>query len=187
MPCQAATGRLVWRTDLRATERHWRGWFEGMSKAFLALPIPKVCLRYLSVDGSSSYDSTRCSDLCDVESGWRQREGTFWHGYCLEPRCVTRACVRSVVKSFFFFLVVRLATVLVYPDCVTLTRSTEGVSVKPCRRCCRPHWCLLLYRAPRKTARSCSLWRGWTDSTRISRPPTCRESELVECPFLCRC
>ncbi|CAN0410869.1 unnamed protein product, partial [Laminaria digitata] len=39
-----ATGRVVWRTDLRATERHWRGWFEGMSKAFLALPIPKVCL-----------------------------------------------------------------------------------------------------------------------------------------------
>ncbi len=34
--------RVVWRTDLRATRRHWRGWFEGMSKAFLDLSIPKV-------------------------------------------------------------------------------------------------------------------------------------------------
>ncbi|CAM9454531.1 unnamed protein product [Hapterophycus canaliculatus] len=34
--------RVVWRTDLRATERHWRGWFEGMSTAFLELPVPKL-------------------------------------------------------------------------------------------------------------------------------------------------
>lgn len=34
--------RVVWRTDLRATERHWRGWFEGLSSAFLALPLPKA-------------------------------------------------------------------------------------------------------------------------------------------------
>ncbi|CAN0447140.1 unnamed protein product, partial [Ectocarpus sp. 8 AP-2014] len=38
----ARDGRVVWRTDLRATERHWRDWFEGMSKAFLELPVPKV-------------------------------------------------------------------------------------------------------------------------------------------------
>ncbi|CAM9402387.1 unnamed protein product [Pylaiella littoralis] len=34
--------RVVWRTDLRSTKRHWRGWFEGMSKAFLHLPVPKL-------------------------------------------------------------------------------------------------------------------------------------------------
>ncbi|CAM9334565.1 unnamed protein product [Scytosiphon promiscuus] len=34
--------RVVWRTDLRATARHWRGWFEGMSAAFLELPVPKL-------------------------------------------------------------------------------------------------------------------------------------------------
>ncbi|CAN0504003.1 unnamed protein product, partial [Ectocarpus sp. 8 AP-2014] len=37
-------GRVVWRTDLRATERHWRDWFEGMSKAFLELPAPKLLI-----------------------------------------------------------------------------------------------------------------------------------------------
>lgn len=29
---------------------------------------------------------------------------------------------------------------------------------------------------------SCSWWREWTGSIRILRPPTCRESERVECP-----
>ncbi|CAM9953005.1 unnamed protein product [Ectocarpus sp. 6 AP-2014] len=40
----ARDGRVVWRTDLRATERHWRDWFEGMSKAFLELPVPKLLI-----------------------------------------------------------------------------------------------------------------------------------------------
>ncbi|CAM9838039.1 unnamed protein product [Ectocarpus sp. 4 AP-2014] len=40
----ARDGQVVWRTDLRATERHWRDWFEGMSKAFLELPVPKLLI-----------------------------------------------------------------------------------------------------------------------------------------------
>ncbi|CAN0437371.1 unnamed protein product [Ascophyllum nodosum] len=35
---------VVWRTDLRSTERCWRGWFEGMSEAFLALAVPKLLM-----------------------------------------------------------------------------------------------------------------------------------------------
>lgn len=42
-PCRTTEGKkVVWRTDLRATERCWRGWFEGMSAAFLELSMPKV-------------------------------------------------------------------------------------------------------------------------------------------------
>lgn len=42
---------MVWRTDLRATKRHWRGWFEGMSTAFLELSMPKVrILLFFSVE-----------------------------------------------------------------------------------------------------------------------------------------
>mgnify|MGYP006143306335 CR=1 FL=1 len=33
-----------WRTDLAATEKHWRGWFEGLSAVFLSAPVPKVLL-----------------------------------------------------------------------------------------------------------------------------------------------
>eukprot|EP00667_Euglena_gracilis_P016471 EG_transcript_17245 len=32
--------RWHWRTDLRSSEPHWRGWFEGMSTAFLELKGP---------------------------------------------------------------------------------------------------------------------------------------------------
>ena len=43
-PSVTAEGKkkVVWRTDLQATKRHWRGWFEGMSAAFLELSVPKV-------------------------------------------------------------------------------------------------------------------------------------------------
>jgi hypothetical protein len=34
----------VWRTDLFATEPHWRSWFEGLSDAFLAAPGAKLLL-----------------------------------------------------------------------------------------------------------------------------------------------
>ena len=52
MPAQlkAAPGlsgdtRWHWRTDLRASEPYWRGWFEGMSEAFLAQTgMPKLLL-----------------------------------------------------------------------------------------------------------------------------------------------
>ncbi len=31
----------VWRTDLLKTKEYWEGWFKGLSKAFLAVPLPK--------------------------------------------------------------------------------------------------------------------------------------------------
>lgn len=31
----------TWRTDLSKTKEFWEGWFKGLSKAFLAVPIPK--------------------------------------------------------------------------------------------------------------------------------------------------
>eukprot|EP00793_Prasinoderma_coloniale_P003619 PRCOL_00002994-RA len=34
--------RLVWRTDLGATEPHWEGWYRGLSDAFLRVRAPKV-------------------------------------------------------------------------------------------------------------------------------------------------
>ena len=33
---------FAWRTSLAATRPHWRGWFEGVSRAFLAAPCPKL-------------------------------------------------------------------------------------------------------------------------------------------------
>lgn len=36
--------RLVWRTNLRATERHWRSWFEGLSDMFLRVPVPRLLI-----------------------------------------------------------------------------------------------------------------------------------------------
>lgn len=49
---------MVWRTDLQATKRHWRGWFEGMSKAFLELPIPKVKVPLRATDCVCSFSSS---------------------------------------------------------------------------------------------------------------------------------
>ena len=33
-----------WRTDLSATEPHWRGWFEGLSETFISCPAAKLLL-----------------------------------------------------------------------------------------------------------------------------------------------
>eukprot|EP00937_MAST-01D_sp_MAST-1D-sp2_P003870 g3870.t1 len=33
-----------WRTDLHASERHWRGWFRGLSALFLSVPAPKMLM-----------------------------------------------------------------------------------------------------------------------------------------------
>ena len=35
-------GPWVWRTPLLASEPAWEGWYQGLSEAFLALPVPKV-------------------------------------------------------------------------------------------------------------------------------------------------
>ena len=32
---------FVWRTDLMKTKPYWSGWFTGLSKAFLSVPVPK--------------------------------------------------------------------------------------------------------------------------------------------------
>eukprot|EP01134_Creolimax_fragrantissima_P002265 CFRG2265T1 len=34
--------KLIWRTDLLATEPYWRGWFEGISHLFLSTNVPKL-------------------------------------------------------------------------------------------------------------------------------------------------
>ena len=35
---------LRWRVDLAASEVHWRGWFEGMSDAFIGLHVPRLLI-----------------------------------------------------------------------------------------------------------------------------------------------
>lgn len=37
-------GAWLWRTNLAASSPYWRGWYEGLSDAFLALPVPKMLL-----------------------------------------------------------------------------------------------------------------------------------------------
>ncbi|EFJ14288.1 hypothetical protein SELMODRAFT_423692 [Selaginella moellendorffii] len=34
----------VWLTPLEKSERHWRGWYEGLSDIFLSAPVTKVLL-----------------------------------------------------------------------------------------------------------------------------------------------
>ena len=43
------SGAYVWRTDLLASERHWEGWFRGLSAMFLGCACPKM-LVLASVD-----------------------------------------------------------------------------------------------------------------------------------------
>ena len=40
----AAIRKYVWRIDLSKTEKHWFGWFKGLSTAFLNVSVPKVLL-----------------------------------------------------------------------------------------------------------------------------------------------
>jgi protein phosphatase methylesterase 1 len=39
-----ASGRLVWRTDLYASEPYWPQWFHGMSQAFCDLKLPRILI-----------------------------------------------------------------------------------------------------------------------------------------------
>jgi protein phosphatase methylesterase 1 len=41
---QGADGSWQWRTNLAASSPHWRGWYEGLSDAFLGLSVPKMLL-----------------------------------------------------------------------------------------------------------------------------------------------
>ncbi|MDR3582336.1 MAG: alpha/beta fold hydrolase [Candidatus Pacebacteria bacterium] len=43
---------FAWRTDLLKTKEYWEGWFRGLSKAFLAVPI----LKELVLAGSDRMD-----------------------------------------------------------------------------------------------------------------------------------
>jgi len=38
------TGRYLWRTDLEASEKYWRGWFQGLSTEFLSAPVAKLLI-----------------------------------------------------------------------------------------------------------------------------------------------
>lgn len=42
--------KYKWRIDLSATEKHWSGWFRGLSELFLAVRAPKI-LMLASIDG----------------------------------------------------------------------------------------------------------------------------------------
>uniref|UniRef100_A0A2A4IW99 Protein phosphatase methylesterase 1 n=1 Tax=Heliothis virescens TaxID=7102 RepID=A0A2A4IW99_HELVI len=46
----ASSMKYKWRIDLSKTERHWSGWFRGLSAAFLALRPPRLLL-LASIDG----------------------------------------------------------------------------------------------------------------------------------------
>lgn len=46
----ASTMKYKWRIDLSKTERHWAGWFRGLSAAFLSLRPPRLLL-LASIDG----------------------------------------------------------------------------------------------------------------------------------------
>lgn len=35
---------LTWKVDLKETEKYWLGWFNGLSKVFLGIHLPKILL-----------------------------------------------------------------------------------------------------------------------------------------------
>jgi protein phosphatase methylesterase 1 len=41
---QTAEGSFVWRTNLFKSEVFWEGWFKGLSKEFLSVPVNKMLL-----------------------------------------------------------------------------------------------------------------------------------------------
>eukprot|EP01023_Acetabularia_acetabulum_P023155 TRINITY_DN22730_c0_g1_i5.p2 TRINITY_DN22730_c0_g1~~TRINITY_DN22730_c0_g1_i5.p2 ORF type:complete len:222 (+),score=28.48 TRINITY_DN22730_c0_g1_i5:72-737(+) len=44
----------VWRTDLYNSQKYWRGWYEGLSEAFLNVKVPKI----LILAGTDRLDKT---------------------------------------------------------------------------------------------------------------------------------
>ncbi len=36
--------KYTWRIDLAKSEKHWKGWFEGLSNKFLGLLVPKLLI-----------------------------------------------------------------------------------------------------------------------------------------------
>eukprot|EP00051_Salpingoeca_urceolata_P028976 m.488600 g.488600 ORF g.488600 m.488600 type:complete len:469 (+) comp25935_c0_seq1:133-1539(+) len=43
-PLAATPSTYTWKVDLEKSEPHWRGWFQGLSQRFLAVPVPKLLL-----------------------------------------------------------------------------------------------------------------------------------------------
>jgi len=39
-----SSGNYTWRIDLCKTEKHWPGWFQGLSKKFLSIHAQKLLL-----------------------------------------------------------------------------------------------------------------------------------------------
>lgn len=37
-------GAYVWRVNLKSTEPYWHGWFDGLSKVFLSISVPKMLI-----------------------------------------------------------------------------------------------------------------------------------------------
>ena len=40
----SAKSGYVWRVDLKKTECFWQGWFEGLSKSFVSVAVPKMLI-----------------------------------------------------------------------------------------------------------------------------------------------
>ena len=83
VPSQPVSGGYGWRVDLGASEPHWAGWFEGMSRRFVAAPVP--CLLLLaSIDRLDK----------DLTLGQMQGEGNsfFWVGNRLFRKDPCKLC-----------------------------------------------------------------------------------------------
>ena len=44
IPVQEFAKKYIWRIDLAKTEKHWEGWFKGLSASFLNISSPKMLL-----------------------------------------------------------------------------------------------------------------------------------------------
>lgn len=68
---QAADGSWRWRTNLQASSPYWRGWYEGLSDAFLSLSVPKMLL-LAGTDRcvAAALVSEEVHVLCQCHHGW---------------------------------------------------------------------------------------------------------------------
>ncbi|CAN0169760.1 unnamed protein product [Ascophyllum nodosum] len=91
--------RVVWRTDLRSTERCWRGWFEGMSEAFLALAVPKL----LMVAGMDRLDTELTA--AHMQEGEFQLKLVYGCGHNVQedqPRETAASILNFAARNYIF-------------------------------------------------------------------------------------
>lgn len=82
----------VWRTDLAKTKDFWHQWFQGLSKSFLAVPLPKQ----LIMAGS---------DRLDKELTIAQMQGKFKYDVIVESgHVVQEDNPKALAKSFRAFV-----------------------------------------------------------------------------------